>query len=403
MDSQLEAADKLQGESRKVAYHQVIAELRENGKEEDYENFLHHVVSMSYGTVGQQVFIDGVVASVKGKAGFEAKVLELVLQALKSSISLYEEQDKQVRLRLADIYQGGEDYLKAARVLQGLISGRRNVSDKELFDIYIRIIRNYLEAEQPENAAFYLNRAQYLRPTLGKIDPILEIHFKLCQARIYDSSNDFIRAAMRYFDVSRELAVEEDDRLAALARAVVCTVLAQPGAERSQMLKNMYGDDRSRQLPQFRILKKVYLEQLLNEADIEEFQHQLSPSQMAKNPDGTTVLSRAVIDHNLMSVSKLYDNIGLAELAKLLGLSEAQVETYTAQIVSKGKLNAVIEQEQGYVYFNASESNQAAVEPLAANDGSIESAYTMLEDIVGEIEQQRRERLPIAASAGMEK
>lgn len=395
MDTQLQAASQLGGEARVEAFKNLINQLKRGDTIDvgDFKSILQCLVSMKYGAVGQKELIEELINNLQHTrdTATETQCLEVAIEALESSISFFEEQDKVLRHRLADIYQNAEENVKAARVLQGFINGNRKIENREIFETYIRIVRNYLEADQPENAAAFLNKAQYLRPSLSQnaqIDPISDIHFKLCQARIFDSSNDFIRAAMRYYDVSREAEVEEDERLTTLARSVTCIILAQPGPERSQLLKNMYGDERSQQLPQYRILKKVYLEQLLNESDIEELKEQLTPSQMAQNPDGTTVLSRAMIDHNLMSVSRLYLNIGLKDLARLLGLEQAQTEKYTAQMIARGKLEALIDQEQRYVYFD---TGCTGAQQLSSNDKCVESAYTLLDDIVEEIEHMHPE------------
>lgn len=46
--------------------------------------------------------------------------------------------------------------------------------------------------------------------------------------------------------------------------------------------------------------------------EVETFASSLQPHQMAKLPDGTTVLAKAVMQHNLLSASKLYNNISVA-------------------------------------------------------------------------------------------
>lgn len=59
---------------------------------------------------------------------------------------------------------------------------------------------------------------------------------------------------------------------------------------------------------------------------------------MAVLPDGSTVLARAVIEHNLAAASRLYTNIYLAELATLLGVPEGQAESIAARMVQEGRL-----------------------------------------------------------------
>jgi COP9 signalosome complex subunit 4 len=45
--------------------------------------------------------------------------------------------------------------------------------------------------------------------------------------------------------------------------------------------------------------------------EVEAFSSTLKPHQMALLPDGSTVLSKAVMQHNLLSASKLYNNISV--------------------------------------------------------------------------------------------
>ena len=43
--------------------------------------------------------------------------------------------------------------------------------------------------------------------------------------------------------------------------------------------------------------------------EVESFANTLKPHQMAILPDGSTVLGKAMMQHNLLSASKLYNNI----------------------------------------------------------------------------------------------
>ena len=43
---------------------------------------------------------------------------------------------------------------------------------------------------------------------------------------------------------------------------------------------------------------------------------------------GSTILDRAVIEHNLLSASKLYNNISFEELGSLLEIPPAKVRVY---------------------------------------------------------------------------
>jgi len=67
------------------------------------------------------------------------------------------------------------------------------------------------------------------------------------------------------------------------------------------------------------------MERVLRKAEVDKFAKVLRPHQMAILNDGSTVLDRAVMEHNLLSASKLYNNITFAELGSLLEISPERV------------------------------------------------------------------------------
>jgi COP9 signalosome complex subunit 4 len=69
----------------------------------------------------------------------------------------------------------------------------------------------------------------------------------------------------------------------------------------------------------------VYLERILRKPEVDAFAEELKPHQKALLPDNSTVLDRAMIEHNLLSASKLYTNISFEELGALLGIGPQKV------------------------------------------------------------------------------
>lgn len=63
----------------------------------------------------------------------------------------------------------------------------------------------------------------------------------------------------------------------------------------------------------------------MRKPEVEVFSQMLKPHQMALLGDGSTVLDRAVIEHNLLSAGKLYNNITFTELGALLAVTPQQV------------------------------------------------------------------------------
>jgi len=65
------------------------------------------------------------------------------------------------------------------------------------------------------------------------------------------------------------LQVSEQELAQALEAAVTCCILAAAGPQRSRVLANLYKDERTRTLPVFPFLEKVYLERILQRAEVQ--------------------------------------------------------------------------------------------------------------------------------------
>ena len=77
---------------------------------------------------------------------------------------------------------------------------------------------------------------------------------------------------------------------------------------------------------------------LLNCSQVDAFAQQLRPHQCAITTDGSTVLDRAVTEHNLAAASKLYNNIYFSELGQLLGCTPQKAESTASKMVMEDRL-----------------------------------------------------------------
>lgn len=68
---------------------------------------------------------------------------------------------------------------------------------------------------------------------------------------------------------------------------------------------------------------------------------------------GSTILDRAVIEHNLLSASKLYNNITFEELGALLEIPPAKAEKIASQMITEGRMNGYIDQIDSIVLFKS--------------------------------------------------
>ena len=61
--------------------------------------------------------------------------------------------------------------------------------------------------------------------------------------------------------------------------------------------------------PSLQVLEKMFMDRLLRPAEVATFASSLAKHQTATLADGSTVLDRAVIEHNMLATSRLYANI----------------------------------------------------------------------------------------------
>ena len=235
-----------------------------------------------------------------------------------------------------------------------LETGQKQYTVDYKLETYLKIARLYLEDDDPFQAEAFINRASLLQAESKNEQ--LQIYYKVCYARVLDYRRKFIEAAQRYNELSYRNIVHEDERMTALRNALVCTVLASAGQQRSRMLATLFKDERCQQLPAVSILEKMYLDRIIRRSELQEFESLLQPHQKASTGDGSTILDRAVIEHNLLSASKLYNNITFEELGALLEIPPTKAEKIASQMITEGRMNGYIDQIDSIVHFETRET-----------------------------------------------
>ncbi|KAF8913933.1 hypothetical protein CPB84DRAFT_1757946 [Gymnopilus junonius] len=369
----------------------------------DLHTLVDTVVNQDAGglVVGRQVLSE--LVKVLGEGAIKdvelrKRVVEDTLATVQPRIVSYEEQVNSLRFQLADLLEEEEDWSGAARVLMGisLDSGQRSISDAEKLRVYVRIVRLLLEEEDSVQAETYYNRAALLVHSTSDRETILQ--FKLCQARISDYSRKFLEAASRYHELSYVGEIDEDERRHMLMAAVTCAVLAPAGPNRSRVLASLYRDERSADLPTYNILSKMFLDHILRSAEIKEFEKSLKPHQLAKiaissndrlasvgndavdtDPNTSirtgpsTVLDRAVMEHNLLASSNIYNNITFRGLGALLDLTPGAAETMARKMIEQGRLRGTIDQVDKLIWFETNREEDDA-QGKAGGLGDVEEA-----------------------------
>ena len=270
----------------------------------------------------------------------------------------YEEQDTEIKHALADAFEQNEDYKRSAQTLAtiNLESTQKSVSADDKAKVWIRIVRCYLEEDDPTSAFTHLNKIKNI--IFSVQDKETKVMFQLSQARILDAQRAFLDAAQAYYGMSNELIVHEDERLIFFGKAIICTVLAPAGPQRGRMLAKLYKDERASLADDFAILEKIFLDRLLSPAEIKAFAAKLDPHHLARTADGSTVLDKAVLEHNLLGASKLYNNIGFDQLGELLGIDAEKAEDYAAKMLEQGRLSGYIDQIDRLIFFEGEASGE---------------------------------------------
>jgi COP9 signalosome complex subunit 4 len=145
----------------------------------------------------------------------------------------------------------------------------------------------------------------------------------------------------------------------------------------------------------------MFLDHILRSAEVKEFESTLKPHQLARialssndklasigHDDGpsasnepaastrtgpATVLDRAVMEHNLLASSKIYNNISFRGLGALLDLAPGAAETMARKMIEQGRLKGHIDQVEKLIWFEVNGDEDDA-QGKAGGLGDVEEA-----------------------------
>lgn len=143
----------------------------------------------------------------------------------------------------------------------------------------------------------------------------------------------------------------------------------------------------------------MFLDHILRPAEVKEFEKTLKPHQLAQiaissndrlasagtavdddtDPGASTrtgpstVLDRAVMEHNLLASSNIYNNITFRGLGALLDLTPGAAETIARKMIEQGRLRASIDQVDKLIWFEKNREEDDA-QGKAGGLGDVEEA-----------------------------
>jgi COP9 signalosome complex subunit 4 len=301
-------------------------------------------------------------------------LLKLFEERFAAIVSVWEDQLNTIRLVLAALYQSQHDYMEAARALSGMsLDAIKNTEEQAT--LMLRIAQLYLIEEESSLAETWVNKATNIISDVRNPNTIVK--YEMCKAEVFDYSNKFLDASRRYYDLSHR--VVENDQMSVLNSAIICAILAAAGPQRARMLSTLYKDERCAELELFQPMEKMYLGRILRAHEVKSLEGNLKQHHKAQTAEGFTVLEKAIIEHNLLAASRIYNNISFEELGRLLGIPADRAEKVASHMIIEDRLSGSIDQIDGFLYFeNESEHLQVFDEQI---EGICREVGTLLDTI----------------------
>lgn len=372
---------------------------------------LHSIFNGNHGDNKRMLsacFVRSVLSSskflLKALSSSNSMILEVIkgcLANLPASENVLSGADNTLRLQVFDALVEQSAYHDAASLLSTFrIESSENspyyLSPEQSSDIFLKIAECFLHEEEYVEADVFVTR---VGPCIEAIQNpeehiALILRYKSTHARVLDANRKFLEAAVRYFDLSQIGSqtdmVDADDLLEFLGRAATCAILSPSGAQRNRILELVYKDERLEQLsavPHFSshstILTKMYKVHFIHPDKIfTRFEESLAQHQKAVMGDGMTTVRKALIEHNLVAISKVFKNIYLDNLSKMLDLHREKVEKMATRMISDGSIKGSIDEVDGVLTFGFVES------PHLAWNGAITSFSMSLNEIVGAVRHE---------------
>ena len=238
----------------------------------------------------------------------------------------------------------------------------------EACDIYVQVAECFMEDNEGSTAENFVNKAaQFIsrfKPNTASNWSLL-LRFRSVFSRVLDSNRKFLSAGQKYMDLSLTEALDEDcmvlpeDLLSFLGMAATCAILSPVGPLRSKLLAQIANDDRLPSLggtalysaiPQ--VLQKMHRGFLLKPAETKAFEKSLQDHMKALTSDGkTTIVEAAILDHNVMAIAAVYENVTFDEMGKLLGgIRPVDAQRIVARQLKAERLAGYIDEVEGVFY-----------------------------------------------------
>jgi len=280
-------------------------------------------------------------------------------------------------IHLYSLYEGAGDIVNATAQLSEALEHYKCQPGQGIFelDLHYKCAEFYAKQGNMMECAGMLSKARGLS---AERKPSHEHKHKMLGCEVNQHQNKFLLAAKDYLKV-----LKTGDQTA-LRLGIVCSILALGQENNYRNAEGDWVNDRQPLLDAFAdgagavdldvqpYLERARRQQLFRKADIEGLAAMLEPHQ------ATYFCGTAVHEHNLIVISKLYDNISFEQLARIMDVSPEQAEKSASGIISEGRLQASLSQLDGYLSFDQ-------VAELSDFDENIKETLNAVQSIVKKI------------------
>jgi hypothetical protein len=209
------------------------------------------------------------------------------------------------------------------------------------------------------------------------------VQYNFLEAKSLYAVGKYLEAANLCLPLLTEENITEEQRLFVLECATACSVLASVGERKKSLLSVLYKLGQCRSTILFKLLERMYLDQLITFEERSYFL-EFKKIQLATllAEEWQTALTRAILEHNLCTISKFCSQVRISWLGVTLGITSEKAEELTATMVINKQIKGCIDQANDVIIFVSLD------EKNCSENSSIDMKHDLLNKIIGKIEER---------------
>lgn len=189
----------------------------------------------------------------------------------------------------------------------------------------------------------------------------LTIKVRGVHARILEADNKYLAAAWNYYMITTFDDLKTDDETTnneikkGMNNSIKCCILAKACDARDELMKKLYDDPRSIHSISYKTLKYMYQKRIISAKQMEDFGKLLPVTDQTKFIGEYTILQKAIYEHNMRAINRIYKNINIRDLSILLGISMEECENIARKMIFEKRLFGSIDQIEMIITFHSQE------------------------------------------------